>query len=79
MRQTALRAAVRTAVPPKITVAERYDRVRLDSLKAAVARLDNEQPSRVFKSGRSARSCKISKFHFLNDMPGWRNWQTHRT
>ena len=33
----------------------------------------------AFKSDRSGQSCRISKFHALNHMPGWRNWQTHRT
>jgi hypothetical protein len=32
-----------------IIVTERYDRVRIDSLKAAVARLDDGQPSRIFQ------------------------------
>ena len=32
-----------------------------------------------FKFGRSARHGRIGKFLALNNMPGWRNWQTHRT
>jgi integrase len=33
-----------------IVVTERYDRVRLDSLKAAVARLDDGQPFKILSS-----------------------------
>jgi hypothetical protein len=39
--------------------------------------MDNLQDS--FNIARSGPSCRISKFHALNHMPGWRNWQTHRT
>jgi hypothetical protein len=35
--------------------------------------------SRLFQIGRPCHSCRIDKFHPLNNMPGWRNWQTHRT
>ncbi|HEX7797746.1 MAG TPA: hypothetical protein VF456_25470, partial [Vicinamibacterales bacterium] len=59
-----------------IVMTERYDRQVLATLEQAAAKLDDGQP---FKIGRSALSCKIDKFHTLNKMPGWRNWQTHRT
>jgi hypothetical protein len=32
-----------------------------------------------FKSDRAGQSCRICRFHALSHMPGWRNWQTHRT
>ena len=32
-----------------------------------------------FKIGRSHQFDRINKFHALNNMPGWRNWQTHGT
>ena len=49
-------------------------------LKEAAGTLDDGQPFKnLFKFGRSAHRSRIGKFHSLNNMPGWRNWQTHRT
>ncbi|MBI2186783.1 MAG: site-specific integrase [Acidobacteria bacterium] len=63
-----------------IVVTERHDRQILESLKTAAATLDDGQPFKnPFKIGRSHHSGRISKFHALNHMPGWRNWQTHGT
>jgi integrase len=63
-----------------IIVTERYDRVRLDSLKAAVSRHGRWTALQdSFEIRRSALRSRITRLHPLNDMPGWRNWQTHRT
>ncbi len=63
-----------------IVVTERYDRQVLATLQEAAGKLDDGQPCKnLFNLRRAALRCRLDEFHALNTMPGWRNWQTHRT
>ena len=49
-------------------------------LQEAVRKPDDGQAGQdSFNFGVSTFRRKISKLNALNKMPGWRNWQTHRT
>ena len=61
-------------------VTECYDRQVLATLKEAAGKLDDGQPFKHLPNlGQSALRSRIGAFHTQNTMPGWRNWQTHRT
>jgi integrase len=62
-----------------ILVAERYDSQVMANLKMAARTLYDRRPFETFKFERQALHGRINKFHALIHMPGWRNWQTHRT
>ena len=63
-----------------IVVTERYDRQVLASLKTAVNKLDDGQSVNFLSTSNDPADSVESTMSFaLNTLPGWRNWQTHRT